>query len=399
MNILILLLFSAFTFSKSVSVQELIQLAESYSPQIKSENLAFNASEYQAKQARVLGNPIFAFQGGRLRSGSQAGGVTDFTLSQPLPWPGRRSARIAAQEFLKKLSSLTKEQVSLEVSHRVFVSSVELAALQELEKHYIERKRTFGLIQKSLQARPQVSPRQVVDRDLIEAQINIMEKEMIDLVARKEALIWEIKILTNSTFEKVAFNWENLPTATPVENYLNLLEMSPKGRSLKVQNELAANRIEEARLEARPDILVGVNYRKEAVAPVNHFYHGQVAIVIPILDRGQNTVEAARAQERRTKAVNQLEIDNMRSEVHRLYSLYEAGKKSNEIFNFRNIHKLERRFSEAEGFFRKGLIDANTFLQIDHQLHQNIDNVYIGRSNYISSLSQLNLLTGLRPPI
>ena len=399
MNIFLLLLFSNILLAQTITVSELLKKGIDYSPQIKAQTQNLNASEYQVKQARLLGNPVFTFQGGSLKAGSSRGAVTDFTLNQPLPWPGKRSARIQAQEFLLKLSELSTEEAQLEVSHRIYLVAAEVSALQELESHYNERKRRFLLIGKSLKSRPLASPKQQVDRDLIESQINLMEKGMMDLVARKDALIWELKVLTNDSFDKVIFNWTNLPSALPRDTYLTLMEQGPKGRRIKLEGKLAENKIEEARLEARPDIMVGMNYRKEDVAPVNHFYHGQISVVIPIIDYGQHNVEAAKAAERRTKATNQMEKDQLTSEIYHLYSQHEASKKAIDVFKLKNLRSIESKFADAETAFRKGYIDALTFLQIDSQVHENIDQIYLSRLSYLSTLSNLSLLSGRQPEI
>lgn len=399
MKILFLLIFPLFSLAQTVSVQELVQKAENYSPQIKGQNFNINAAESLFKQSRLISNPIFTFQGGSLKAATLAGSVTDFTLSQPVPWPGRRKARMRAQEFLVRMSELSAEEAKLQVSHRIFVISAELAALQELQGHYAERKRRFGLIQKSLRSRPQVSPKQKVDRNLIESQINIMEKIMIDLLARKESLAWELRILTNSQFDRISFPWKSLPRVLDKNNYLQSLEQSPRFKKLKIEKKLAENNIEQARLEARPDILFGVNYRQENVAPVNHFYHGQVAIVIPIIDRGQHSVAAAKAEKRRTEAFHNLEKDHTYAFVHQYFADFEASKKLVEVFQLKDLSSFEKKFFDAEESFRKGFIDALTFLQIDAQVHENIDQIYLSRVTYVSSISNLNLLVGKKPEI
>jgi outer membrane protein TolC len=398
MNILIYIFFSSLAFSTTLTIKDLVQNALVYSPGIKGELMALNASEASLKQSRTLSNPFFTFQGGTLRSGSQSGSVTDFTLNQPLPWPGKRSTKIEASQFMKSLAELSKEERILEISHRVFISGVEVAALEELQSHYSERKRRFSLIEKSLRSRPQASPKQKVDRDLIESQMNIMEKEMIDIIARKEALLWELRIFTNSEVEKIIFKWDSFPELSR-EKFLKDLESSPRIKRLGIENKLARNKIEQARLEARPDIMVGVNYRKENVAPVNHFYHGQISVVIPIVDNGQHSVNAAKAEERMQSAFHQLERDEMIAYLHQLFSQYEASKKAIEVFKLKNLQNMETKFYEAEVSFRKGFIDALTFLQIDSQVHENIGYIYMTRLSYITALSNLNLLVGKSPEI
>jgi outer membrane protein TolC len=399
MNTLLLFFITPFLFAQKITVPELFKNAKSYSPKIQAESFQLLASKATVKQAGILSNPVFTYQGGSLKSGTQSGSVSDLTLSQPLPWPGKRKARIQTQEFLEKISELSLSQVELEILHRTFVISSELAALQELETHYHERKRRFSLIEQSLRSRPQASPKQKVDRDLIESQIKLLEKGMIDFLAKKEALKWELRILTNSTFNEVIFPWEKLPSAQPKELYLDSIGDGPIEKRMRLQEKVAKNKIEEARLEARPDVMVGVNYRQENVAPVNHFYHGQISVVIPIVDYGQHTVEEARAQEMRVKAFNQLERDNFKAILHHQYALYESRKKSLDLFPLKDLKRIESKFYEAEDSFRKGFIDALTFLQIDAQVHENIDQIFLSRVEYVSALSELNLLIGKSPEI
>jgi outer membrane protein TolC len=399
MNIFFILLFTPFLLAKKITVQELLKSARSYSPEIKAEAFQQLASKAAINQARVYSNPIFTFQGGSLASATQRGSVSDFTLNQPLPWPGKRKVRVETHEFLQKISELAKSQVELEVMHRVFVLSSELGALQELETHYQERKKRFSLIERSLKSRPQASPKQKVDRDLIESQIKLLEKGMIDFLARKEALNWELRILGNTNFDEVIFPWENLPKALSREQYLEAIGDGPIEKRLRLQEKVAQNKIEEARLEARPDVMVGVNYRQENVAPVNHFYHGQVSVVIPIVDYGQHSVEEARAQEMKVKASHQLERDNLKALLHHQYALYESRRKSLDIFPLKDVKRIETKFYDAEDSFRKGFIDALTFLQIDSQIHENIDQIFLSRVEYVSALSELNLLIGKGPEI
>jgi hypothetical protein len=348
MNILILFFLNALCFGKTVSVSELMKLAENYSHQIKAQGFSIEANESSLGQSRMIANPFFSLQSGSLKSGTQSGAVTDFTLSQPLPWPGKRKTRIQFQDFLLNLSKFEKIEADLQIRHRIYVLSAELAALQELESHYSERKRRFGLIEKSLRSRPLASPKQQVDRDLIESQINLLEKGMIDLLARKEAISWEIKIFTNSDFKQVFFSWDSLPSILEKDDFINSVMNSPRYRKWVIQSKIAQNRIEQARLEAKPDILVGVNYRQENVNPVNYFYHGMVSVVIPILDRGQHSVQVAKAEKRRTDALRSLEEDQILSMIHQSFSEYEGSKKATEVFRLKNLSQLENKFSEAE---------------------------------------------------
>lgn len=395
--ILFIFSFSSLCYAGPTSIKELIERSNSYSPQIKGELFQLSASESAVRQSRLLSNPSFSYQGGVLKSGQSSGAVTDLTLNQPIPWYGKRQQRIEAQEFLLKLSELSKDEVRIAVAHRVYTMSAELAALQELERHYSERKRRFNLIEKSLHTRPQVSPKQKVDRDLIESQIMLMEKSMLDLLAKKEAILWELKIFTNSDVESVLFSWKTLPLGKSKDQYLSLLDSSPKSVRWKLEDKLATNKIEQARYEARPDIIVGLNYRNENVYPSNHFYQGQVSIVIPILDHGQHSMQLARAEQRKMTAIHAFQRDQYISLIHQYYAQFEASMKAINVFHMKNLREIESKFFDAEKSFKKGLIDAITFLQIDAQVHENIDQIYLTRVEYLTALSNLEQLVG-KPP-
>lgn len=399
MKWIILLFFSQSLWSQTFKTGELLKLGEERAPIIRSQIYAVETSESLVKQSKLLANPIVTFQGGAIKSATQGGSVADLSINQPIPWLGKRAARIKSQEFLLSLTELDQTEIKLSVLHRIYLLAAEIAASQEVEKHYEERKYRFSLINKFLSTHIQASPKQSVDKDLIEAQIRIIEKNMITLIARREAYLYELEILTGTQVKTVEYSWrDDLPL--PLKGYfLDAFETSPKTRRLAVIKNLSENRIEEARLEARPDILVGVNYRQENIAPVNHFYHGQVSVVIPIIDRGQHSVSAAEANFKRTEALNTVERNQFLAAIHSQFASLVSSHKNTQIFPVKNIKMMDKKFEKAEIAFRKGQIDALTFLQSDTQVHENIDQVFLTRLEYLNSLSQLNLMVGKGPEL
>lgn len=399
MKWIIFLFFSQSLFAQKFSTQELLKLGEKHASLIKSQLYTVEGFESGVKQAKLLANPILTFQGGSIKTGTQSGAVADISLNQPIPWLGKRSARIKSQEFLLSLAELDKEETRLSVLHRIHLLSLQLAATQEIEKHYTERKERFSLIQRFLNTRPFASPKAAIEKDLIETQIRIIEKNMMVLISEKAGLLWELEMLTGAKIGEVTYEWKDNLVLPNKGYFLDRFERSPTARRLKINENLFENKIEEARLEARPDILVGVNYRQENVAPVNHFYHGQVSVVIPILDYGQHAVGAARANLRRTEALNEVEKNRAYALIHSQFATLMASHKGTQIFPYKKVHEMENKFLKADSAFRKGQIDALTFLQSDTQVHESIDQIFMTRVEYHQSLSALNLLIGAAPEL
>lgn len=393
------LLVSNHLMASAYTPKQLAGLAEERAPLIKMQLESRASAMSQISQSKTLANPILTVQSGSLKSGTQSGSVMDVTLNQPLPWPGKRAAAINSSESLKKITEVDLEESKILINHSVTLLSLEIASLIELEKHQDDRKRRFTLIHKFLNTRPIISPKQVIDKELIETQINLVENMMLEFTARKKSLLSQLTVLTGEKDPEILVDWRNASKPYDLDFYIKMMENGPRiKRSVRMQ-EYANNKVEEAKLVARPDILVGVNYRQENVAPVNHFYHAQVSVVIPILDRGQHTVEIAKANVRREEANKKLVSMETYNLINEHYQNLLAAYRSTIMFKVSDVKTIEKRFVAAEDAFRKGRIDAMTFLQTDTQIHESVDLAYTSYLKYFNSQAQLLGLTGQKMDI
>lgn len=396
LSALFFLILSPLSISRSFSPSEIATIAEERAPLIKMQLENNSAASSHVSQSKLLSNPILALQTGTLKSGSQSGSVMDVTLNQPIPWPGKRTAEINSAKILENISQADVEESKLLVNHSASLLSLELASLVELEKHNKERKQRFSVIHRFLTSRPLASPRQVVEKNLIETQIRLVETQMFDIETRKKSVFEQIQLLTGESDLEIALDWNRSPVIPSKESLALLLEEGPQVKKSKKMEELAVNKIEQAKYLAKPDILVGVNYRQENVAPTNHFYHANLAIIIPIIDRGQHTVQIAKAEARREEANKKLVLINSSSALNRSYQALESAHHSSKLFKISELKNVERHFRQAEDAFMKGRIDVTTFLQSDLQIHESIDLAYLSFIKLHTALSEIKLLTGQR---
>lgn len=384
------------SLTHAMTPDEISRIVEERAPVIKMFAEQQVASESDIRQSRLYGNPVLTYQGGQLKSGDSRGSVNDITLMQPIPWPGKRDANIKNQQFLGQISKLSLEEVKIALSHKVYLLAYELASNVEIEAHNKERRERFALISKYLGSRPLASPKQILDKDLIFSQLRVVEKSMNEATARKKSLQRELQILSGLPDININVDWKNIPKRHDKNFYENEYVNGIRFKKVREEIKIGENSIESARLAARPDIMVGVNYRQENTNPANHFYHGQVSVVIPIIDHGQHSVQSAKARLRRTEAESKLLDQEMRAELEALYENSEASAKNLNIFPLSLKDESEVRFKKAEDAFRKGQIDVMTFLQSDNQIHENVHLIYTSRLEYLQSLSQLELLVSHR---
>lgn len=395
MNILFLcLLFLSFqSKARNLSPKELAELAETRAPLIVMGLEGKKAAQSQVSQSKLIANPVFTVQSGSLKSGTASGSVVDLTINQPIPWPGKRSAEINSAKILENISEVDLEEARLKVHHSTSLLALELAIMGELEKHNKERRKRFSLIHQYLVSHPLASPKQKIDKDLIETQIKLVETQMYDLETRIKSVGEQLKYLSGEEVNQITVNWF-LPGPPSYDYFLTKIENNSTYRRSQKLSQLAENRIEQAEYLAKPDLLVGVNYRQENLAPTNHFLHANFAVVIPIIDRGQHSVEVARANARKEEASKKLVLLESNVSLNKSYQSLLSAFRSTEIFKVSNISHVERRFEDAEQAFRKGQIDVITFLQTDTLVHESVDTAYLSYIKYYTALSETHLLIG-----
>ncbi len=381
-------------FARSLTPSELAVLAEDRAPLIRMQIENKASAGHQINQSKLLANPMLIVQSGKLKTGTQNGAVVDVTVNQPIPWPGKRYAEINSAKILEKISDVDLEQSKLLVNHSVALLGIEYAVISELEKHNQERKHRFSIIHRFLTSRPQASPKQMVEKNLIETQINLVESQMFDLETKKMSLREQLTYYSGEVDPEVLVNWDMIPKPGPKDEFVTRIEEGPHYRKSKRMEDLARNRIEQASYFAKPDIQVGVNYRQENVAPTNHFYHANLAVVIPIIDRGQHSEEIARANARKEEANTKLTHLSAMAEINQEYQSLIAAYRSTELFRISKLKRTEDQFHQAEDAFKKGRIDVTTFLQTDMQLHESIDLAFVSFIKYYTALSRLKMLSG-----
>lgn len=394
------LLLCLFSFSVHAgSLQELIQLTQERSHYIELLREEGRRLDAQTRQAGSLANPTVMLQLGQIEAGGARGDVVDVTLVQPLPWFGKRGAQVKQYESLKKIHLLDGKLSELALEHYVLKTALRRSALKELTAHALERRRRFELLRKSLRSRPQVSPIQRVEQGLVENQLRMLERGIVLLEAEYRTLG---RVLTQWLGKEFVLDvdWSRAPKLGGLAEWEQRLESeSPEARRRQYTREGLAAELRATELAAYPDWQLGVNYRQEKLAPANNFYHAVVGLSLPLFDRGQHQEAKVRAEMRVTEARSELTRLQLKADLVTAYEDAQAQVQLMQTFNMQLIEQSERQFAEAEGEFRKGRIDAPTFLATDGQIHESIDTAFQTTIDAILAYNQLRLFVGLSPEI
>lgn len=367
-----------------------------------------NAYEVQARAKESLSeqekigavslypNPSLYAQLGHMDSAGMSVRTWDITLNQVIPFPGKLSARERAQKFQAELAQADQAVARLLVQHEVSLTAVRLIVLNEIAKHTQERQRRYALIHTYLRSHPLISPAQKTEAALIENQIRLLERGIIELNQNRKVAQIELKSFLR-TQEEIDPKMQWIRKAhLPSRDELNqaLFQYSPIWKKREFEVKKTQELVRKAELEPFPDFTLGFNYRIEKVAPPNLFWSGALGFSIPIWDRGQYSIPAARLQ----LEAEQARRTSLEIELERKFSsFFEQAQSSAQVLDLFPIsmaQDAEVVFRQAEEGFRKKRVDATLFVQTDLQLHETIDSVYYAQLKYLEDLSQLLRLVG-----
>ena len=377
----------------ALSLDEIKDLA------IKNSDI-LNAQEFETRalKSEALGkgywqNPQFMGQFGTLKSGPYKGNTAEVSFTQAVPLSDKFSLR-------RDLTNLAVAQQSEKtlyyrnwVAHQALLSAWRVYSQRELFKHGKERERRLSLIKLYLDTRPKVSAKQRVEANLISTALVQMaislEQKKYDLqVAISDLEFWIGKKITP---EEIKFRIPEKILEAPSEINLNQdIEL----KDAKTQFKTSSLDLELARKERRPDLFLGGGYRVENVTPVNTFSYVIVGLNIPLWDTGSSRLEAANARKfRDEKKLNHLQRQIELKHKHQIETL-RFGIGLVKKFPTSMINKSESSLHEAESAFKQGLLDVNTFMQTENQVHEVMDQVYLSWITYLEALSGLQLMRG-----
>ncbi len=391
------LLIPHFTWGKSMTLEKIGQLAAERSDQVQAEVKLLESEKTLRHGTGRFANPETNFQVGTLRSeGANAMATIEAAVMQPIPWPGKRSALMSQADALVGLASVSTEEAKTLVQHAAILTAFHLAALGELAKHSSERKSHFQLIRNYFQNHPQASPSQRIDASLIESQMRLLEKGILELDQERQsaARLLAFYLGTAETIEPVVA-WEFLsliPSLTSLK--AKLLENNPDWKRQEVQVQLAESRVRLARLEPWGDLGIGGGLRHEGIASGNRFYWGSFSMALPLWNRGQFSGPAARlllgAEKKKADAVR----NRLQQQWDDVLGQIETSGLILSQFPVSLVEPSEKIFDDAQREFLKGRITTTTLLQTDSQVHETIETVFRSQVTYLERISQIFLLVG-----
>lgn len=354
------------------------------------------ASKAFSEGAGLLPNPNVSLQLGHLRSGGSQGVTAEAALLQTIPFPGKRGAQKYLGEMEQKIAEVALEEAKLVIQHEATLLAIQWLVIDKEAEHLLERKRRFNLVHTYLLNHPQASPSQKIEKDLIESQIQLLEKSFVTVDEEKKTLESRLRLYAQIEGD-FAIKEEWLVPQKALEFALDSqrsIEGNFQKKRKQLEVEKAQGQLTRSKVEKLPDIGVGIGYRVENVVPSNHFYYGTLNLSIPLFDRGQYSVPEAQAKLDAQRA--RLEHIRRRAAQELEESLIQlrAASQIAASFPVSKAEAVEAKFDLSEQEFKKGRITTSILLQTDAQLHEILGTTYDAQLLLAQRLSKVFLLKG-----
>jgi cobalt-zinc-cadmium efflux system outer membrane protein len=286
-------------------------LALASNPTLTEAGALVRRSAAQARQMGLYPNPSFGYQGEQIRGGAFHGGEQGFFVQQTIPLGGKLGLRRDVFEQQRRAEGLGETEQRYRVLSEVGQSFY--SALAALETVRI-RQQLLSIASDAVQTAYQLANVGQADApDVLQAEVEA-EQAQADYIAALRSYLKEFRSLAalagkpDLAIAPLAGELDPPPVVTE-DAVEQVVRDSPSVKRARQEVLRAQAELKSARREAVPDLQVrgGFQQNFERADPVNGSAAGlqgfaTAGIALPLFNRNQGNVQAARAELERAQA-------------------------------------------------------------------------------------------------
>src|SRR6266567_2747323 len=288
-----------------VTLEQVQKIASKANPTLRQAEAEIRAAKARQQQSALYPNPTVAYAGDEIRGGSVGGGKQGFFVQQTLVTGGKLglSREVLGKDV--KLAEMEAEEQKMRVQSAVKMAFLRVLAAQEL----LHARRDLAKIaldaaetQRRLMNTGQADETEVLEAE-VEARRMRMSARMQENTLREEwrslaAVVGKPDLPLATVAGDLEKGWPELNEEQAVEA---IAKDSPAVRIADAAEARAQSALARAKREPVPDLQVrgGMEYNHETLGsiPFAKGWEGiaEIAVQVPIFNRNQGNVAAARA--------------------------------------------------------------------------------------------------------
>ncbi len=329
--------------SSILTLPQLEQMALENNPTLAQSAAEVRAAAGREQQSGLYPNPTVGYQGEQIRGGVQRGGEQGFFVSQDIVLGGKLGFSRKVRQQEKKQAESEAEEQKLRVLNGVRLAYYRALAAQEMVdvRHELEQ-----VAQEAVQTSHQLANVGQADQpDVLQAEVESEQADLAATMAEQNQLrVWrELGAAAGKPSLKMTHldgRLEEVPEDSPERWLQAIVEESPAVKIAQAGVVKAEASLTRARKESIPDLQLraGMQQNRELDAtsgrPIGLQGFADAGVEIPLFNRNQGNVEAARA-----------EVERSRQEVQRI-QLVLRERAASLLENYSNSRLAVERYRE-----------------------------------------------------
>src|SRR6266496_4419098 len=373
------------------TLEQLQQSAVEHNPTLKQAQAEIRAAEGRKRQAGLYPNPTVGYQGEQIRGGSQRGGEQGGFIQQDIALGGKLGAAQRVFEQERRQAEAEREEQLLRVQNAVAMAYYQSLAAQET---VVIRGTLLKLAQDALATAQQLfNVGQADEPDVLQAQVEAGQEEIALVSAQqRRQMLWRSLAAVigqpNLPFGNLVGKLEELPDVDTQLWLENILQNSPAVKIANLSSIRAHAELDRAKREPIPDLQLraGVQQNRELLEPTGQPIglqgFAEVGVRIPIFNRNQGSVQAARADIERADLEQQRVQLLLRERSSSVVQNYLTARAAVERYKNQMLPQAEKayqlylnRYRNMASAYPQVLVSQRTLFQL--------------QTDYISSLETL----------
>jgi outer membrane protein, heavy metal efflux system len=291
---------------KLFTLNEAQQIARQKNPTLRQAEAGIRAAKAREQQAGLLPNPIVGYSGDEIRGGEAGGGKQGFFIEQRIVTGGKLSKAKAVFAKETSLAEIEAEEQKIRVETAIRMAFYRVLAAQELSD---ARLQLAQIAESSAEtARRLGNTGQQDETEILEAELQahrlrlaarIQENSLREEWRALAAAMGDPELEQQTVSGDLEHGWPELNDQAVLEA---ITKNSPAVRIADAAASRNAMEVLRAQREAIPDLRLrgGLLYNNEVLGSVPHAtgWEGtaEVSMEIPLFNRNQGNVAAARAE-------------------------------------------------------------------------------------------------------
>jgi cobalt-zinc-cadmium efflux system outer membrane protein len=336
----------------AMTLAEFVTLADANNPTLKQANALVSRSQAQARQAGLYPNPSIGYQGEQIRGGSYGGGEQGGFIQQNIVLGGKLGLRRNIYEQQKHADQIGTEEQTYRLHGDVsqaFYDAMTAQATVQL------RQRLLGLALDAMETVHQLANVGQADApDILQTEVEA-EQAKVDYVAAQRRFLETFRILASIAGKEdlpvspLQGDLEKAPDLNAEQMVDSVVADSPAVKRAQQEVAVAQARLKDAKREPVPDLQLraGEQYNGERISQsgaVGAQSFATAGINIPLWNRNQGNVEAARAEIERAEQDVLRERLSLRQQAAPLAQLYLSARFEADRYRTQLIPRASRAY-------------------------------------------------------